>query len=64
MIVHETAFHQITVEFILQVPLRPSIIHSPYQINSVKGPQTQSVKIFIKHDNRLNLPNKRITNNN
>ena len=55
MIVHETATHQMAVEFkLLQVPLWPSTMNpSPYHItDAVKGPEIQNVKLYIKHDNR------------
>ena len=56
MIVHETVVYQMTVQLIFQqVILRPSIMNqSPY-----RGPEIQNVKLFIKHDSRPNLSNKR-----
>ena len=56
MIVHETAIHQVTVEFkLLQVSIRPSTMNqSPYHNGSCKGPEIQ----IVKHDNRPNLKQK------
>ena len=60
MIVHETATHQVSVEFkLLHIPLWPSTMNqSPYHNRSVKGPEMQIVKLYIKHDNRPNLKQK------
>ena len=54
MIVHETATHQMTVEFkLLQDKLWPStMIQSSYHTGSCKRPEIQNVKLYIKHDNR------------
>ena len=55
MIVHETATHQMTVEFkLLQVPLWPSTMNQSFFhtiTEAVKGPKIQNVKQYIKHDN-------------
>ena len=53
MIVHETATHQVTVEFkLLQVPLWPSTMNQSHTITeAVKGPEIQIVKLYIKHKN-------------
>ena len=60
MIVHESATHQMTVEFkLIQAPLRPSTRTRVHTITeAVKGPEIRNVKLYIKHDNRPNLRQK------
>ena len=62
-IVHETATHQMTVEFkLIQVPLRPSTMNqSQYHNGSCKRPR--NTKCETTH-NRPNLFQKQWTNNN
>ena len=57
MIVHETAIHQMKVQFkLLQVPLWPSTMNqSPHHNRSCKSSEIQIVNLFIKHDNQPNL---------
>ena len=56
MIFHETAIHQMTIEFkFLLVKLWSSIITRVHTITeAVKVPKIQNVKLFIKHYNRPN----------
>ena len=56
MIVHGTAAHQITVDF-LQVLLRPSTMNHTIT-ETVKGPEIQNGNLYIIHDNRPNIMQK------
>ena len=63
MIVHETATHQMTVEFkLLQVPLQPSTMNqSPYNNGSCKRPRNTKCETIHK-TRQSNKSNEKMVN--